>query len=79
MDAFLDELYLVAPYRGQGIGRRAVQFVLQEAARLDIRAVHLEVERHNEAAKRIYREAGFKDHDRHLMTAWLPPLSDTEV
>ena len=37
-----------------------------------VSALHLEVERQNEAAQGFYRRLGFKDHDRYLMTRWLP-------
>jgi ribosomal protein S18 acetylase RimI-like enzyme len=30
--------------------------------------LHLEVERQNPEAQRLYRAAGFVDHDRHLMS-----------
>jgi ribosomal protein S18 acetylase RimI-like enzyme len=35
--------------------------------------LHLEVERANTAAQGVYRRAGFKDHDRYLLTKWLDP------
>ncbi|MDF9794888.1 ribosomal protein S18 acetylase RimI-like enzyme [Catalinimonas alkaloidigena] len=70
-DAFLDEFYLKEAYRGRGIGSHAVDFVLKQAEALGIKAVHLEVERHNEKGTRLYRRKGFEEHKRALMTRWL--------
>ena len=70
-DAFVDELFLRAEFRGQGIGRRALA-VAEETCRAEgVGALHLEVERANTGAQEVYRRAGFKDHDRYLLTRWL--------
>jgi GNAT superfamily N-acetyltransferase len=70
-DGFLDELFVTADQRGRGLGTRALQFVADECRRLGLAALHLEVERANAAAQRVYRAAGFIDHDRSLMSLWL--------
>jgi GNAT superfamily N-acetyltransferase len=70
-DAFIDELYLKESHRGQGIGRQAIEFVEQICRTLGVNALHLEVERRNTAAHKLYRQAGFEDHDRYLMTKWI--------
>ncbi len=67
-DAFIDEFFLKEPFRQQGVGTKTLQFVLQEAEMLGVKAVHLEVEKHNEAGKKLYRKLQFKDHERYLMT-----------
>ena len=72
-DAFIDELYIQAPYRGRGSGRSALALVEAEARRLGVRALHLEVEQENTAAQAVYRKVGYVDHDRYLMTR---PLAD---
>jgi ribosomal protein S18 acetylase RimI-like enzyme len=70
-DAFIDELYLRPEFRGQGWGRAALDFVSAQAKREGLRAIHLECERDNSNALRLYRSYGFKDPDRVLMTSWL--------
>lgn len=70
-DAFVDELYLAEPYRGQGIGRQALTLLERAAKERGVRAIHLEVKRSNLSAQAVYRRAGFVDHDRYLMTKWL--------
>ncbi|HWN71964.1 MAG TPA: GNAT family N-acetyltransferase [Haliangium sp.] len=67
-DAFIDELFLRASHRGQGAGTRAVRHALSRCAELGIRAVRLEVMRHNPDALRLYTRLGFEEHDRYLLT-----------
>jgi diamine N-acetyltransferase len=70
-DAFVDEIYLRAEYRGHGIGKRALQFLAEVCVAEGVNALHLEVERTNTSAQAVYRKFGFEDHDRYLMTKWL--------
>jgi ribosomal protein S18 acetylase RimI-like enzyme len=63
----VDELYVVPEHRGQGIGRRALQFIAEQADTLGARVLLLEVSRSNERAKRLYRSVGFEDRGYHLM------------
>jgi ribosomal protein S18 acetylase RimI-like enzyme len=70
-DAFIDELYILPSHRGQGIGTRAMQFVIEAAPGLGVHALHLEVEQQNSAAQRLYRKAGFENHERYLLNRWV--------
>jgi len=70
-DAFVDELYLRNEYRGQGIGKRALEFLTEVCVAEGVNALHLEVERANTSAQAVYRKFGFEDHDRYLMTKWI--------
>ncbi len=70
-DAFVDEIYLRDEYRGKGIGKSALEFLCAVCAESGVRALHLEVERHNTNAQQVYRKFGFKEHDRYLMTKWI--------
>jgi GNAT superfamily N-acetyltransferase len=72
-DAFLDELFVNTDRRGRGLGTRALRFAADACRRLGIQALHLEVERANTSAQRVYRAAGFTDHDRYLMSLRLRP------
>ena len=66
--AFIDELYIDALHRRQGIGRRVID-LLQVAARdLDVRALMLEVSDSNRAAVRLYASAGFGRRKYQVMT-----------
>jgi GNAT superfamily N-acetyltransferase len=67
-DAFVDEFFVEPRARGRGFGRGALSFVLGEASRLGIHAVHLEVDRGNPSAYALYQSVGFVDNDRQLLT-----------
>jgi ribosomal protein S18 acetylase RimI-like enzyme len=70
-DAFIDELYVDAAYRRRGYGRKAVTFMEEKAREMGVNAIHLEVDQGNDSAFELYRQAGYADHDRFLMTKWL--------
>lgn len=70
-DALLDELFILEPYRSQGLGRQALQFVFDCCRREGIRALHLEVLLGNDRAATIYSRFGFERDTRQLMTKWL--------
>jgi len=67
-DAFVDELYLREPHRGQGIGERALDRALELCRELGVRALHLEVDHVNPRARALYERNGFVAHERALMT-----------
>jgi GNAT superfamily N-acetyltransferase len=71
-DAFIDEFYLIESHRRRGWGRKAFEFVSDQAHLQGIKAIHLEVVRRNTNAFEFYRKLGFKDHDHRLMTLRLP-------
>lgn len=66
-DAFVDEFYLLPDFRGRGIGRFVLEEIKSQARQLDINALHLEVARDNERARRLYRAAGFEARDKYLL------------
>jgi GNAT superfamily N-acetyltransferase len=70
-DAFVDELFLRENFRGRGIGRASLELAEAVCREEGIGALHLEVDRVNTRAQVIYRQAGFRDHDRYLLTKWL--------
>ena len=70
-DAFVDELFVRPSHRQRGVGTRAMRLVEEACRDLGIHALHLEVERANAVAQRLYRTFGFQDHTRYLMTRWI--------
>jgi ribosomal protein S18 acetylase RimI-like enzyme len=70
-DAFIDELYIDSNFRRRGYGQQAVAFLEERARELGVNAVHLEVDQGNDPAFELYRQSGYRDHDRFLMTKWL--------
>lgn len=70
-DGFLDELFLREPFRGSGVGRKAIKFAIALCPTLEIQRLSLEVETHNTRARRLYEDIGFFAHDRLLMSYWI--------
>jgi len=66
-DAFVDELFIVEQARGRGLGSRLLERMKVEAARLGIVALHLEVARSNNAARRFYESTGFRARERYCL------------
>jgi GNAT superfamily N-acetyltransferase len=66
--AFIDELFIDERFRNIGIGRRAVELVIQEARQLGVRNLLLEVNDQNLPARSIYERCGFTDRKYRLMT-----------
>lgn len=65
--AFLDELFTSPEARGQGVGKLALDFIQEQAKRLSVKIIYLEVEPHNEKAQQLYLSKNFKMHNRKLM------------
>ena len=65
--AFLDELYLNEKSRGKGLGKKAVAFVQDQAAKFNLKLLYLEIEHHNSTAQKLYLAAGFELHNRNIM------------
>ncbi|MBF2008342.1 MAG: GNAT family N-acetyltransferase [Chlorogloeopsis fritschii C42_A2020_084] len=72
-DAMIDEFSIRETYRGQGVGKKTIQFIENVCQDLGIHAVHLEVERENQKAQNLYRQAGFTDKNRYFLTKWIIP------
>ena len=65
--AFLDELYLNENSRGKGLGKKAVAFIQDQAAKFNLKLLYLEIEQHNSTAQKLYLAAGFALHNRNIM------------
>ena len=67
-DAFVDDLFIRPAFRGKGLGKLTLAEVRAASAKIGVRALHLEVGRDNARAQSLYRQAGFIDMDRQLLT-----------
>lgn len=70
-DAFVDELFIKPLHRGRGVGTESLRFVETQCRALGVAALHLEVDHENFKAQSVYRQFGFADQGRYLMTKWL--------
>ncbi|HJK99266.1 MAG TPA: GNAT family N-acetyltransferase [Polyangiaceae bacterium LLY-WYZ-14_1] len=58
-DAIVDEIYVRASDRRQGLGRRALEAIEALARRQGVRAIHVETRRSNPGAFRLYERLGY--------------------
>ena len=60
---FVDELYVLPPFRRRGVARALVEQVQALAVEMGLAGVRLLVRPENEAARRLYRQCGFTEHE----------------
>lgn len=56
---FLSKIYVLQDYRGRGIGKLAMKFVMDMARSLDCQTVSLTVNKYNHNAIKAYERVGF--------------------
>ncbi len=66
LDAIIDELYIRPGVRGRGIATEALIALPRALSEGGLRAVHLEVDRENAAAIKLYRRAGFAPRENYM-------------
>ncbi len=72
MDAFIDELFIRPSVRKRGIASEVLMAISSSLAGVDVKALHLEVDRSDDATQRLYARAHFKLRDTYsLMTRML--------
>ena len=67
MDGFIDEIYIRPAVRGRGIATEVLMDLPKALAEAGLTALHLEVDRANEATQRLYMRAGFKQRERYML------------
>ena len=69
LDGFIDELFIRPGVRGRGIASEVLISLPSALSSAGLKALHLEVDRANATARRVYTRAGFAPRDDyHLMT-----------
>lgn len=72
MEAFVDELFIRPNVRKRGIATEVLAAISASLKDVGVTALHLEVDREDEATQRLYSRAHFKLRDRYcLMTRTL--------
>lgn len=66
LDGIVDELYIRPGVRGRGIASEALIALPRALAGAGLRAIHLEVDKDNAAAIKLYRRAGFSPRDNYM-------------
>lgn len=67
-DAFIDELFIGESFRNRGVGGRTLDYIALQARELQIKTLHLEVERSNENARHLYSQKGYTENGRMLLS-----------
>ena len=66
LDAIIDELYIRPGVRGRGIATEALNALPRALAGAGLRAIHLEVDKDNAHAIKLYRRAGFATREKYM-------------
>ena len=66
--ALLDELFLKSDFRKQGLGQKIITYIENYLKKTEVKSLQLEVESHNENAKKLYFNNGFYTASRTLLT-----------
>jgi ribosomal protein S18 acetylase RimI-like enzyme len=72
-EAFVDELFVLEQFRGQGLGKKAIKHAQVECKKLGLQAMRLEVTKTNLDVINLYQKMGFNDLGRSLLTYWINP------
>ncbi len=67
LDAYVDELFVKPEFRGRGFASQALAFLRLECQKLNVVALHLEVDTDNHNAKSLYAKMGFESTARELL------------
>lgn len=67
MDGFVDEIYLRPSIRGRGIGTEVLTALPKALAGAGLKALHLEVKRDDEKARRFYSRLRFRDREDYML------------
>ena len=70
-DAFIDEFFLIEKQRGQGIGKSVIKLIQDQAQKIGINALHLEVAKDNHIAREFYADMGFEARDKYTLMSLL--------
>jgi len=67
LDGFLDEIYIRPAVRGRGIGTEVLISIPKALAGAGLRALHLEVDRENTSARKLYEKLHFEPRERYML------------
>ncbi len=67
IDGFVDEFWVRPSVRGRGIGMEALHKVMSALGEAGVAFMHLEVDREDDRAQRLYRRYGFEARERYFL------------
>lgn len=66
LDAIIDEIYVRPGVRGRGIATEALLALPNALSGGGVKAVHLEVDKENQVAQKLYARAGFRPRENYI-------------
>jgi GNAT superfamily N-acetyltransferase len=66
-EGWVDDLFVRKAFRRTGLGTLAMDTVVEESRRMQLRMLNLEVEPANKGARRLYSNTGFEENRRLVM------------
>ncbi|WP_109467287.1 GNAT family N-acetyltransferase [Albibacillus kandeliae] len=68
LDGFIDEIYMRPAVRGRGIAGEVMNALPASLAQqAGLRAIHLEVDKTNDQARRLYERMGFRERENYVI------------
>ncbi|MBY5988884.1 GNAT family N-acetyltransferase [Roseovarius atlanticus] len=67
LDGFVDEIFIRPGVRGRGIGSEILLTLPKTLAKAGMKAIHLEVDRGNESARRVYEKLRFESRENYML------------
>lgn len=67
MDGFVDEIYIRPAVRGRGIGSEILMSLPKALAGAGLKALHLEVARDNDRARKLYEKLHFVPRENYVL------------
>jgi ribosomal protein S18 acetylase RimI-like enzyme len=67
MEAFVDELYIRPAVRGRGIATEVLSALPTALGQAGVQAIHLELDRDNATAQKLYVRSGFRPRERYML------------
>ncbi|WP_374213217.1 GNAT family N-acetyltransferase [Psychromarinibacter sediminicola] len=70
LDGFVDEFFIRESVRGRGVGTEVLMGLLPQLAQAGVTALHLEVGRDNDRARKLYEKRGFRMREGNSLMTW---------
>ncbi len=67
IDGFVDEFFIREAVRGRGMGSDVLTGLLPALAEHGVKAIHLEVDREDARAQKLYQRSGFAPRERYML------------
>ncbi|MGR3623596.1 GNAT family N-acetyltransferase [Pseudophaeobacter sp.] len=67
MDGFVDEIFIRPAVRGRGLATEVLIELPKTLGQAGIKALHLEVDRQNESAQRLYQRTRFQPRESYML------------